>query len=601
MDIIYNTNPIDYLNNNNYLVLDFETTNLDKGDPLNPDNKIVLAVWKYNNKLNHLVTNEYNLEPLLTNIEQADFVVAHNAKFELGWLKRAGVKLEHVFVFCTQIAEYTIRSNRNYPISLEASLQRRGLGGKESLVSKLIHGGVCPSEIPANWLLQYCKEDVLQCEKLFLAQLEELQELNLLKVAYTRNLVCPALTDIEFKGMCLDKEYVENIYLRLKKEAIETEIELDEITGGINPRSPKQVAEFVFDTLKFPEPKERNGKPKRTKAGGRPCGTSVIANLSPRNKRQRRFLTVKAKQAKLNAALTKTVEKFHDCCEENEQAIIYANLNQTVTHTGRLSSTGRKHKVQLQNIDRNYKPLIKARKKGWLVGEADEAQLEFRVAGELTNDIQIFKDVQNKVDVHTTTAKTLTDAGQPTIRQEAKSRTFKPLYGGTSGTKAEKAYFKVFKDRYATLSSTQEDWVYDALSAGYTVVPQTGQRFYWPKLVLTESGYIEGNTSVRNYPIQYFATGEIVLIALLYLWHYSKQEKTQFFLTNTVHDSLVAELPQEERELFDKVSVYALTEFPREYIERVYGYQLSMIYEAEVVIADHWKITEEWKERNLVW
>jgi len=601
MDIIYNTNPIDYINNNNYLVLDFETTNLDKGDPLNPDNKIILAVWKYNNKLNHLVTNEYNLEPLLTDIEKADFIVAHNAKFELGWLNRAGVKLEQLFVFCTQIAEYTIRSNRNYSISLEESLKRRGIRTKVALVNKLIHGGVCPSDIPPHWLLHYCEEDVILCEKLFLAQLSELEELDLLPVAYTRNLVCPALTDIESNGICLDKDFIESIYLKLSAEALQINGELDEITGGINPRSPKQVAEFIFDVLKFPEPKGWDGQPKRTEAGGRPCGAQVIANLSPRNKRQRRFLDVKAKQAKLEAALTKTISKFKACCDDagNDEAIIYANLNQTVTHTGRISSTGRKYKVQLQNIDRNYKPLIKARKEGWLVGEADEAQLEFRVAGELTGDTQVFEDIQNKVDVHRITAKALTDAGQPTTRQEAKSRTFKPLYGGTSGTKAEKVYFKAFKDRYSTLSSTQEDWVYDALSAGHSIVGPTGQRFYWPKLTLAESGYIEGNTSVRNYPIQYFATGEIVLIALLYMWHYSKRDEVQFFMTNTVHDSLVAELPENEIELFKDVSVYALTQFPREYIERVYGYQLSMVYEAEVVIADHWKITEEWKERNL--
>ena len=76
----------------NYVVVDFETTNIAKGDCRRDDNSIVLANWlrvvdgKEVSKT--VVGNEYDLNELATDIEEADFFVAHHSKFEYGWLRR---------------------------------------------------------------------------------------------------------------------------------------------------------------------------------------------------------------------------------------------------------------------------------------------------------------------------------------------------------------------------------------------------------------------------------------------------------------------------------------------------------------------------------
>src|ERR1700745_1711461 len=96
----------------NYVVLDFEidTSHGDYGNPIHSANQLLLASWKTSKgHTKAQCGNEYaDWESLRQDIQQADFIVAHNAKYELGWLKRLGVDLRTVFAFDTQIAEYVL-------------------------------------------------------------------------------------------------------------------------------------------------------------------------------------------------------------------------------------------------------------------------------------------------------------------------------------------------------------------------------------------------------------------------------------------------------------------------------------------------------------
>ena len=75
--------------------------------------------------------------------------------------------------------------------------------------------------------------------------------------------------------------------------------------------------------------------------------------------------------------------------------------------------------------------------------EGDYSQLEFRVAGFLANDEMVLTDVEAGTDVHSYTASVI-----GCTRQEAKAHTFKPLYGGVSGTEDQQRYYRAFKDKY---------------------------------------------------------------------------------------------------------------------------------------------------------
>ena len=587
---VTNPNP-DLFMSDNYLVFDFETTNLDKGDPLNENNHIILIAWQRNvDERGAFVRHPEprHIERFLEEVERADFIVAHNAKFELGWLKRLGIGLEKTLPFCTQLAEYVLRSNRRGRLSLEECLRRRRLGGKESIISAMMEAGICPSEMPENWLKKYAKIDVEQTKKLFEHQRKELFKNGLERVFYTKCLQIPVIADIEFNGMCLDTSKVKEVYKLSVSELRSVERELDKFTGGLNPRSNKQMAEFIYDELKFAIPKDHNGNLITTPKGERSASSVVISLLKPKTKKQKEFIKLKQKQVKLNAQVTKSLEKFNECCEQGE-GILHASINQAVTTTGRDSSTGKTYKCQFQNVDRGFKRLFRARKPSWLVGEADEAQLEFRVAVWYGRDNQGLRDIQGNFDVHKFTADIIypreRDRGQ--ARQNAKAHTFKPLYGGTSGTPSERRYYRAFTEKYRGITREQDKWVDEAVINKELTLP-TGMKFYFPSLRVTHTGYVEGNTSVRNYPVQYLATAEIVPTALVYAWHCLKSANAESFITNTIHDSIICEIHPDERNLFVDVMSESLQEFPVKYMKRLYGIDFNIPLKAEIKTGTHW-------------
>lgn len=598
-----------------YVVIDFETTNLDHGSALNEDNRIILACW-YEHKtkrMRYAWGGEMDMVELVAACNESDFIVAHNAKFELQWLERCGYDIGSRPVYCSFAAEWVLFGNRKAPLNLDACLDRRGIKGKDSTVKNLIDAGVCPSDIPRSMLLRYCKQDVDSTRQLFLRQLSEMQLTRLLPVVYTRCLVIPALADMERNGLHLDPERVEEEYNDTLTKYTKVMAELDEITGGINPRSPTQVAHFVYGALGFQEKKDSKGDPIRNKPtkqfpDGLPkTDEATLLSLRATTERQERFIKLRKKQAKLTSALDKNLSLFVGACREQD-CMIYGELAQGRTVTHRLASSGRStyfkmfdayKGCQFQNLPRKFKPLFSARHDGWLFGEADGSQLEFRVAGHLGRDPIILKEVKEKYDVHTFTKDVISEAGGVAIsRTEAKAHTFKPLYGGQSGTKAEQTYYAEFRKKYSKLSETQERWVAAVVNDKY-LETEWGFRFYWPNAkVNARDGYLNVRTKVMNAPIQSFATADIIPIGLAYFWHRTRD--AQMILVNTVHDSIEAEFPPHERELFESVAVQALTRDVYSYLNQVYKIEFSVPLGVGMVVGRHWGEPLEGEEETSV-
>src|SRR5690625_4142753 len=195
----------------------------------------------------------------------------------------------------------------------------------------------------------------------------------------------------------------------------------------------------------------------------------TIRQLKPKNEKQREYLKLIRRYAKLNAELGKALEKFKACVDSNE--LLYANFNQCVSATGRLISSGTKHKIQFQNMQRDFKPLFKARKDGWLMMEADYSNLEFLVAGFLCDDSQIYDDFVNGVDVHKKSASEIFNVPEEEVTSEqrtaAKADTFGPLFGKTTGTEGQQRYFKAFNERYHRVVDRQEIWKASVINKGY--------------------------------------------------------------------------------------------------------------------------------------
>lgn len=596
---------------NNFVVLDFETTNHRKGTALDERNRLVLTVVneprsvgsanrhlhtgtrssRHSHRTSIVWGSEYSIAPVLEAIERADFIVAHNAKFELQWLERAGLALDKVIVYDTLLGEYVLNGGISVGLSLGETVKRYGLVGKEPYIDRCIKGGICPSELPKSMLERRCIYDVNVTHEIFLKQRERLRETGQLGVLWTRCILTPVLADIEKNGMALGKERVVELYESTLREYNDIHRQLVDTTGGINLRSTKQRAEYIYETLGISELKDKKGKPRRTPAGNPLTDSETILELRGRNKAQREFLKLYARYAFLNARLTKSLNKYKECVDNDD--IIQAQFNQARTKTQRLSSSGTKYSIQFQNQAREFKPLFRARNDGWKIAEIDGAQLEFRVAAFLGQDPTAVNDIRAGFDVHSYTAGVMTAAGQETARQEAKAHTFKPLFGGKSGTEAEQTYYKAFREKYPGITSAQQSWIDEAL-VHQKVKTITGLIYHYPGTRISRgSGYVTNTTQICNYSVQGFATADIIPIALTYLWHELRRHKLQSFIVNTIHDSAVMEVHPDEEDIVREISVKCFTEAVYNYLDIVYNIQFNVPLGTGFKCGEYWTEGEE--------
>jgi DNA polymerase I-like protein with 3'-5' exonuclease and polymerase domains len=386
--------------------------------------------------------------------------------------------------------------------------------------------------------------------------------------------------------MQLDQEEVLRLWEEKEEQLAHLELDLEKFTGGINWNSPKQMTEYLYDELGFDEVLDHRRNPIRTATGNRSAGIKVIERLRATTVRQRAFLDIYLEAKGVNNELTKYLRKFRDCCEK-DGGFLQGSFNQCNTQTHRLSSSGARYRTQFQNFPRSYKRIFKARKEGWLVGESDGAQLEFRVAAHLGRDSTAVDDIRNGTDIHKVTAGIIGCS-----RQDAKAHTFKPLYGGTSGTPAEQKYYRYFGEHYGGITAEQHRWI-DTVVEQKWLETEWGLRYYWPHTKMESSGYVTNSTSICNYPVQALATAEIIPIALVYFWHRLKRSNYEMYIVNTVHDSIIVELPESEIPDFHELSKQCFLDDVYRYLSNVYNIEFTVPLATGIKTAPRWGQTED--------
>ena len=228
---------------------------------------------------------------------------------------------------------------------------------------------------------------------------------------------------------------------------------------------------------------------------------------------------------------------------------LHVRLLQHRTGTGRLSGAD----PNMQNMPRGgtfpVKRVFKSRWDGGHIMEADFAQLEFRVAAFLSQDRTAIDEVTTGFDVHSYTAKVISDAGQHMSRQEAKAHTFAPLYGasGFGRTQAEAEYYQQFTKKYNGIAQWHTALASEALNTGKITTP-SGREFAFPDVQRRRNGSVTYFTQIKNYPVQSFATADIVPISLIYIDKMLEINKLNSCIVNTVHDSIVIDVHPNEKE-----------------------------------------------------
>ena len=270
----------------------------------------------------------------------------------------------------------------------------------------------------------------------------------------------------------------------------------------------------------------------------------------------------------------------------NEKGFLHPKFMQAVTATGRLSSRDPNFQNQPRGKTFPIRKVVTSRFDGGKILEIDFAQLEFRTAVYLAQDKQGMEDIKNKIDVHQYTADII-----GVSRQDAKAHTFKPLYGGVTGTEDEKRYYTKFLEKYKDIKTWHDRLQSEAIRYKRIKLP-TGREYSFPYAERTPWGGSTYGTQIKNYPVQGFATADIVPLACINIYKLMKDKGVKSLLVNTVHDSIVADVyPGEEDVMSDIFNQGTADVIPA--LKQYYKIDFNVPLDTELKIGNNWLDMEE--------
>jgi len=246
---------------------------------------------------------------------------------------------------------------------------------------------------------------------------------------------------------------------------------------------------------------------------------------------------------------------------------IHSSFNQTVTATGRISST----EPNLQNIPvklemgRKIRKVFVAEDNNFILTDADYSQIELRILAHITGDENMIEAFKNNEDIHTTTASRVfgvpADSVTPLMRSKAKAVNFGIVYGigefslskdlGISRKEA-KRYIDGYLDKYPGVRQYMHDIVEQGKKNGY-VTTIFNRRRYLPELKSTNYNIRAfGERIAMNTPIQGSAA-DVIKIAMVKVYRALKERKLRSRLILQVHDELIVETFADEKESVEEI------------------------------------------------
>lgn len=356
------------------------------------------------------------------------------------------------------------------------------------------------------------------------------------------------LSDMEKEGIRVNaqalKEYGDQLYVRIQE--LEKEI-YREAGEEFNINSPKQLGVILFEKLQLP-----GGKKTKT---GYSTAADVLEKLAPDHKLVADILEYR-QLAKLKSTYADGLAVY---IGEDER--IHSTFNQTITATGRISST----EPNLQNIPIRMElgRLIRKvfiPKDGYVFTDADYSQIELRVLAHMSGDEKLIQAYQEAQDIHRMTASQVFhvpfDEVTDLQRRNAKAVNFGIVYGISSFglsqdlsiTRKEAAqYIEKYFETYPKIKGFLDGLVAEAKEKGY-VTTMFGRRRPVPEL--KSSNFMQrsfGERVAMNSPIQGTAA-DIIKIAMIWVWKALKEQNLRSRLLLQVHDELLVETAEEEKE-----------------------------------------------------
>jgi len=356
----------------------------------------------------------------------------------------------------------------------------------------------------------------------------------------------PVLADMERCGIAIDHDFFDGMSDRLDGELGLVEGEIYKLAGReLNINSPLQLREVLFDTMGLPVKK-------RTKTGPS-TDAEVLEELAAEGHQLPRLIIEYRELAKLKSTY---VDALPVLADENDR--IHTSFNQTVTSTGRLSSS----EPNLQNIPIRT-PLGAEIRKGFVPAEgysflgADYSQIELRILAHLSGDPAFVEAFQAKRDVHRDTAALIfgvsAAAVTPAMRAQAKTVNFATIYGQGPMALARQlgiavAEAREFIDnyfiRFPAIREYLDRQIDLAREQGY-IETLFGRRRYIPELNSKNPNIRRfGERVATNSPIQGTAA-DLIKLAMIDL-HTELMKRDSARMILQVHDELLFEVPKAE-------------------------------------------------------
>ncbi len=362
------------------------------------------------------------------------------------------------------------------------------------------------------------------------------------------------LASMEIYGIRVSKEELIQYQQELDKEIEELTKEIHWLAGEeFNINSSKQLGEILFEKLNL------KGSKKTTR--GWSTSADVLEKLYDNHE-----IIPKILEYRTYAKLKSTYADGLLSVLNEETSRIYSNFNQTVTATGRISST----EPNLQNIPIKIELGHKVRKvfkpeKDYIFVDADYSQIELRVLAHLSQDeylIQAFNDGQ---DIHKITASKVFNKSLDDVtsfeRSAAKAINFGLIYGkqafslaqdlGITKAKAEE-YINDYFDKYPKIKDFLDNIVESTKETGYTKTMFNRIR-YVPEI--NSSNFVQrgvGQRIAMNTPIQGTAA-DIIKVAMVKVYNRMKKENLKSRLILQVHDELLIEAYKDEKDIIKEI------------------------------------------------
>jgi DNA polymerase-1 len=486
------------------------------------------------------------LEKLKPLFQSTKLKIGHNLKFDIEVLKNHGVEVAEPY-FDTMVAAYLLD-----PVSGKYSLKhlaKQFLGREMIKLMELIGedaGYADFSEVPVDLATDYAGSDADATLGLFEIFQLALKAQKMEKLFYEIEMpLLEVLIGMECEGICVDCGLLAQMSKELEKELKELERHIFAIAGEVfNLNSPKQLAHILFTKLMLPVKK-------RTKTGPS-TDVEVLEELANENFEIAQRLMDYRQYTKLKSTYIDVLPTLVN----PKSGRIHTSFNQTITSTGRLSSSN----PNMQNIPargewgKRLRSAFVPEKKGWLILAADYSQVELRILAHLSNDTALIKAFTENGDVHQATADELGIS-----REAAKTVNFGVIYGISDFglakqlkiKKAEAAkYIENYFARHKGVQAFINKTIADARENEF-VTTLLGRKRPMPDINSPHGGLrAAAERMAINTPVQGSAA-DMIKIAMVKI--HSRLATRDSRLILQVHDELVLECPPAELEAVKQI------------------------------------------------